>query len=185
MSTCLSVCSYRHVQCMNMCIHSATCTPIISSNDIVPSPHSWCPVSKLMTIATVLELFCASEPCLNGGTCMEGGVNSFTCMCLQNFTGPQCQTGIRQNDVYMYMYMTVCGIFQLTCRFNIKMTGCKLINIEVVAELLCASAPCMNGGTCMEGGANGFTCSCPQNFTGVECQTGTLHKQASFNFTIG
>ena len=35
---------------------------------------------------------CASNPCLNGGTCTDR-VNGFTCSCVPGFRGTQCQTG--------------------------------------------------------------------------------------------
>ena len=34
---------------------------------------------------------CAVNPCLNGGTCMDG-VNSYTCSCTAGFTGKDCET---------------------------------------------------------------------------------------------
>ena len=35
---------------------------------------------------------CASNPCLNGGTCTDR-VNGFTCSCVPGFSGTRCQTG--------------------------------------------------------------------------------------------
>lgn len=32
---------------------------------------------------------CASDPCENGGTCVDG-MNSYTCMCPDGYTGPTC-----------------------------------------------------------------------------------------------
>ena len=44
-------------------------------------------------------------------------------------------------------------------------------------ELFCVSDPCMNGATCQEiGGGTGYTCVCPEAFTGTNCQTRkTIH----------
>jgi hypothetical protein len=36
----------------------------------------------------------------------------------------------------------------------------------------CASLPCRNGGTCVDG-ANGFTCTCPAGYSGRLCGTNT------------
>ena len=33
------------------------------------------------------------NPCLNGGTCIDG-VNDFTCACANGFSGPTCATNI-------------------------------------------------------------------------------------------
>ena len=38
---------------------------------------------------------CSSDPCAHGGTCRDG-VNSFTCSCLEGYTGYDCDTGIRE-----------------------------------------------------------------------------------------
>ncbi len=35
---------------------------------------------------------CASEPCVNGGTC-DDLVNKFTCTCLSNYLGVVCDIG--------------------------------------------------------------------------------------------
>ena len=35
---------------------------------------------------------CESEPCQNGGTC-DDEVNSYTCECVDGYTGLQCETG--------------------------------------------------------------------------------------------
>ena len=34
---------------------------------------------------------CASEPCQNAGTCTDG-LNSYTCTCLDGWTGDNCET---------------------------------------------------------------------------------------------
>lgn len=36
---------------------------------------------------------CASNPCQNGATCIDG-INSFTCKCVPGYTGKLCETGI-------------------------------------------------------------------------------------------
>ena len=35
---------------------------------------------------------CASNPCLNGGTCVDR-LDGFTCQCTSGFTGPICGNG--------------------------------------------------------------------------------------------
>ena len=34
---------------------------------------------------------CASLPCYNGGTCIDG-VNKYTCQCMAGYTGEDCKT---------------------------------------------------------------------------------------------
>ncbi len=35
---------------------------------------------------------CASNPCRNGGTCVDG-INSYTCQCVQGYFGTNCEIG--------------------------------------------------------------------------------------------
>ena len=35
---------------------------------------------------------CASHPCLNGGTCIDG-LDGYTCLCFPDHTGENCETG--------------------------------------------------------------------------------------------
>ena len=35
---------------------------------------------------------CVDQPCLNGGTCVDG-VNDYTCMCVDGYTGENCGVG--------------------------------------------------------------------------------------------
>ncbi|CAH2253124.1 fibulin-7 [Pelobates cultripes] len=53
------------------------------------------------------------------------------------------------------------------CQQNGSWTGdvphCKDINP-------CSSNPCLNGGTCVEGGSRQYKCTCPQEWTGSNCQ---------------
>ena len=39
---------------------------------------------------------CKPSPCENGGTCTDG-VNSYTCECVDGYTGVNCETGITIN----------------------------------------------------------------------------------------
>ena len=37
---------------------------------------------------------CSSNPCQNGGTCVDFGLNSFRCNCVQWFTGSICEGNV-------------------------------------------------------------------------------------------
>ena len=52
----------------------------------------------LVTIMTKIQILyadideCASSPCQNGGTCVDG-INSYTCNCDVGYAGKNCETG--------------------------------------------------------------------------------------------
>ena len=39
------------------------------------------------------EIACQSQPCLNGGTCVDQVAGTYSCRCPDSFTGPQCERG--------------------------------------------------------------------------------------------
>lgn len=49
---------------------------------------------------------CASDPCGNGGTCIDG-VNRYNCSCANGYGGPQCDIGeltfddVRKNNLLL------------------------------------------------------------------------------------
>ena len=46
----------------------------------------------LTTADNVLDVDeCASDPCQNGGNCTDG-VNGYTCVCVDGYTGDKCET---------------------------------------------------------------------------------------------
>jgi len=47
-----------------------------------------------------------------------------------------------------------------------------VVDIICRNEMACESAPCLNGGTCVEGVAATYTCRCPDDFTGLRCERG-------------
>ena len=52
-------------------------------------------VEKIIDKIEILSAFidkCASSPCQNGGTCVDG-INSYTCNCKKGYIGSNCETG--------------------------------------------------------------------------------------------
>ncbi|XP_010836094.1 PREDICTED: sushi, nidogen and EGF-like domain-containing protein 1 [Bison bison bison] len=110
---------------------------------------------------------CSSDPCLNGGSCVDL-VGNFTCLCAEPFEGPRCETGHHpvpdaclsgpcQNGGTCVDadqgYVCECpeGFMGLNCR-----------------ERTPSSCECRNGGRCL--GANSTLCQCPPGFFGLLCE---------------
>jgi Notch-like protein len=110
---------------------------------------------------------CASNPCLNGGTCTDG-TDSYTCTCAgTGYTDSHCQTDVDEcegeaecengstcvNDV---------GSYHCTCLPGYEGQLCQSNSNE------CASQPCQNGGICNDA-LDGYTCTC-MGFSGIHCE---------------
>ena len=97
---------------------------------------------------------CESNPCLNGGRCIDYPQNgSFSCQCTRFFTDTYCDIPIAICDTMN----SICSSF-----FNCTGPNCEM-NIND-----CASEPCMNSGTCLDG-IGGFVCNCTEGITGRLC----------------
>lgn len=92
-----------------------------------------------------------SNPCANGGTCHEVPTG-FECHCPSGWSGPTCAKG--------ELRPLIAVATALTC------------TLYVADNDECASAPCAQGGTCVDMD-NGFECICPPQWGGTTCQIGT------------
>ena len=126
---------------------------------------------------------CDPDPCLNGGTCLEGG-----CSCPPPYSGEYCEIG---QHFDMYILISVKNAFMHKCLLFAKIKLMHLIywfmtmlefpmryntiicNSNYLTLLLsfqtdpCIPNPCLNGGTCDVG-----LCTCTEGFTGQNCETG-------------
>ncbi|CAI8037842.1 Neurogenic locus notch homolog protein 1 [Geodia barretti] len=118
--------------------------------------------------------FCEEHYVCNGGTCNEDYGPNTNCSCVRGFTGDSCDdddpsaTFCDENSCLnggtcyeVFGDATVCVCLPgYYCR-----TRCS----EVVIS--CASAPCENGGTCVddEDYSGSFKCLCPREWAGETC----------------
>ncbi|MFT7810023.1 zonadhesin-like [Arapaima gigas] len=73
------------------CSQSCQCTPTGAACE----PKA-CPDTHICTIFNFKrdcykKSPCLSEPCMNGGTCLEESEHNFTCICPEGFEGPLCE----------------------------------------------------------------------------------------------
>uniref|UniRef100_A0A8C6P6F5 Neurogenic locus notch homolog protein 1 n=1 Tax=Nothobranchius furzeri TaxID=105023 RepID=A0A8C6P6F5_NOTFU len=128
--------------------------------------------SPLLTLGTMCNINideCATNPCQNGGTCIDG-INSFTCGVFLCVTGENCEIlmapcsskpckhgGVCQESEDYLSFFCVCpeGWQGQTCEVDIKE---------------CVKNPCHNGATC-HNTLGSYRCGCKPGFTGRNCET--------------
>uniref|UniRef100_A0A672FZI6 Delta-like protein n=1 Tax=Salarias fasciatus TaxID=181472 RepID=A0A672FZI6_SALFA len=110
---------------------------------------------------------CASSPCKNGGTCIDG-INSFQCFCPDGWEGSLCDMDVNECSRNPCQNGGQCvdllNDFYCNCVDNWKGKTCHS------RESQCDSSTCSNGGTCYDHG-DAFLCSCPSGWGGSTCNT--------------
>lgn len=106
------------------------------------------------------------KPCKNGGTCTNTGQGSYTCACLQGFTGTNCDTHLNACLHQPCLNGGTCKSTErnYTCECPLGYYG---RHCDTTAST-CTENPCLNGGTCIDDG-NGFRCLCLGNYEGARC----------------
>ncbi|XP_053960262.1 protein eyes shut isoform X2 [Anastrepha ludens] len=152
-----------------LCCRSSKSTANSNNNNAIASGFVW-----LLPLLCLLAAFgcgqagfaCLSNPCVFG-VCIDGLNSSYSCYCIDGYTGIQCQTnwdecwsGPCQNGG-----TCIDGVAYYNCTCPDGFTG---INCEENVDE-CMSNPCQNGGHCRDRN-NGYTCTCQPGYLGINCE---------------
>lgn len=113
---------------------------------------------------------CKENPCLNGGTCIDG-INNYQCICKEGWEGVHCN--INRNECSPNpcrnggFCIDLVADFVCECVNHWKGKTCTLRDSQ------CDRDTCKNGGTCSDLGDT-FTCNCPKKFEGSTCQLSSV-----------
>ncbi|KAK2106699.1 hypothetical protein P7K49_016213 [Saguinus oedipus] len=111
---------------------------------------------------------CASNPCLNQGTCFDD-ISGYTCHCVLPYTGKNCQTVLAPCSPNPCENAAVCkespNFESYTCLCAPGWQG-QQCTIDIDE---CISKPCMNHGLC-HNTQGSYMCECPPGFSGMDCE---------------
>uniref|UniRef100_A0A4W6C9D4 EGF-like domain-containing protein n=1 Tax=Lates calcarifer TaxID=8187 RepID=A0A4W6C9D4_LATCA len=166
----------EHACVSNPCANGGTCHEVPSGFEC-HCPAGW-------SGPTCAKDECASSPCAQGGTCIDME-NGFKCLCPPQWTGKTCQIGTNRCasspcrnggrcHALLDGFMCECpqGFAGTTC--ETRKCRQKIVLQHVFSHFNindCASSPCKNGGTCIDG-INSFQCFCPDGWEGSLCDVG-------------
>ncbi|KAK2169632.1 hypothetical protein LSH36_8g06022 [Paralvinella palmiformis] len=136
---------------------------------------------------------CASSPCQNHGTCIDG-VNSFQCFCKEGWEGVYCNVNhddcqpnpCRHGGICVDHVADYTCICDSHCDSNTCNNGGTCIDLgdaftcqclpgwhghlcQRSENHICDSKPCQHGATCINSG-DSYTCLCPDGYDGINCE---------------
>ncbi|XP_062818515.1 protein jagged-1b [Anolis carolinensis] len=119
--------------------------------------------------------YCGSHsPCQNGGTCANKEPNEYECLCLEGFSGRNCENAL----LSLPSSEPTCAPERCanggTCLRSASGWRCVCLpgwSGEKCqdAVMTCLSKPCSHGGSCQDL-PDGFRCLCPSQWMGKTCQ---------------
>uniref|UniRef100_A0A2C9M9H4 Uncharacterized protein n=1 Tax=Biomphalaria glabrata TaxID=6526 RepID=A0A2C9M9H4_BIOGL len=115
---------------------------------------------------------CSSNPCLNGGQCKFSGLNSYVCLCREQFKGSKCELDSDPCSTKPCNNGGRCEIDteapnSYTCRCKDNLLGARCSYGKY-----CWPNPCKQGGTCVEG-PTAPLCDCAAGYQGLYCDKST------------
>ncbi|CAF4081123.1 unnamed protein product, partial [Adineta steineri] len=133
-----------------------------------------------------VDLCQITNPCINNGTCVNTLSSSYTCTCMQGFTGSHCETDIRPCKPWTCLSYGLCNetsptTFQCECY-----PGYEGLNCESLTDY-CDDIICQNNGQCRPILLN-FTCECTtKDVTGRFCEvkSNSLVIKAAIKRSVG
>ena len=101
-------------------------------------------VSNFLLVFLFTEIDeCASNPCINDGTCVDG-LATFTCLCPTHYAGVACEIGTLQQKLYKHISNFLScffALFQLTQKNHFsafqKLLIARILNVNTE---VCVSA---------------------------------------------
>ncbi|XP_064803831.1 protein jagged-1b-like isoform X2 [Oncorhynchus masou masou] len=144
------------------CLNMGTC-----SNTGPDKYHCACPDGYSGVNCEKAEHACLSEPCFNGGSCLETS-QGFECQCAPGWSGPSCSINVDE------CFPNPCGHggtcqdqvngFKCTCPFQWSGKTCLIDANE------CEGDPCLNANSCRNL-IGGYFCECLPGWMGQNCDT--------------
>ncbi len=112
------------------------------------------------------------QSCQVGGGCV-GPTDCVSGVCQDGFcAGPTCTDGVQNDAETAVDCGGTCGLCEgAACTIASQCASNFCETDGTCGPVLCATAPCKNGGICSGDGVGGFTCECPATWTGATCQT--------------
>eukprot|EP00117_Sycon_ciliatum_P024904 scpid7365/ scgid2846/ Neurogenic locus notch homolog protein 1; Translocation-associated notch protein TAN-1; Notch 1 extracellular truncation; Notch 1 intracellular domain len=126
----------------------------------------------------------AVKVCANSAGCIATTGRAYVCNCTEGFHGQQCEQGPCEDSPQACKNGGAChnlpfGELTCDCLESFTGPGCEFDMADP-----CFTAPCLYDGTCTSTGQN-YSCGCPPNFSGKNCEVGPCEVNNSPCFNGG